>query len=399
MTTYAATIMNKMAEWGLNGFLVKVDIAKAFATVPHHAIISACDSFGVPLAWCQVVEQEVVDNKIVLSYLGQELGTVALYRGILEGSPFSPLLFAIFSNYLMQQLLSHPQFVEVQLVLPAAANHPHLRLPPVAYFDDWLLPCCFNGGVQRVLDIFGALVSTYDMALAADQGKIAYIGRGSAGSSVFYGGEQIMQAPHFVLLGVRIDSSGSAYAALEFRFICASAAWAQFQKLCNLRHLNIGNYCKAVSAVFSNSLVYGMGGWPFDATLAIKLQSYVSRTGLSAVPLRISRSPTIAIAHLRRLEEFKELKRNETMRNPLLQVASQRTALFEPPPYLKAVLQFRTLTWARSLSLSSRPARTRGGRILDLQEQLAVEKEEFAMSKHFGRSAWTIRYGAGGLWS
>ena len=71
--------------------------------------------------------------------MGQPLGRINLRRGLLEGSPIAFILFGKISNHLMVHLLARTQFVECQLVLPAANNCASLRLPPVARFDDWLL--------------------------------------------------------------------------------------------------------------------------------------------------------------------------------------------------------------------------------------------------------------------
>ena len=68
-------------------------------------------------------------------------------------------------------------------------------------------------------------------------------------------------------------------------------------------------------------------------------------------------------------------------------------------PHLQSVLAYRNLDWARSLTLQSRPARTRGGIVLDLGAQLHGEVDDLDKSKHFAVQAWAIRYGASGLWN
>ena len=167
----------------------------------------------------------------------------------------------------------------------------------------------------------------------------------------------------------------------------------------NVNNLNIGNFCKAVDTVFTASLVHGIAGWPFDNSLAAKVQSYVGRIGTGAVRLRVSEAPTLAIAFLRRLKAVKELKRNGVLRDPLRMIAAQRVTLHRPPQFLQSVLTYRTLEWARSLTLNARPARTRGGIILDLHAQLTQEAADAEISKILAVNAFAIRYGASGLWT
>ena len=398
MTTYASLTMSKLTEWGLSGYLLKVDISKAFATVPHYEVIAACEFLGVPVGWCHAVEAEIRDNYLLVSYNGLFLGVVGMFRGIVEGSPLSPLLFGIWSNYNMHKLLAHPQFISSQLVLPAAANHGHLRLIPLAFFDDWLIPCQDVPAVQTVIDVFGGLLAVQDMSLANEPGKLEFIGRGTFGASVYCGDRQIVQLPSMIILGAKIDSAGNAYTALEHRNAVAHANWTRFKKAVNINHLNIANHCKAIDAVFAASLIHGMAGFPFDVSLASKVQSYVGRVGISCVKLKPSEAPTIEIAFLRRREAFKRLKRSCTLCNPLRRIAAQRLGLQKLPSYLQALVEYRTLSWARSLTLASRPPRTRGGIILDLGEQLEAERLDLEMSKFFAVNALIIRYGHAGLW-
>jgi len=172
-----------------------------------------------------------------------------------------------------------------------------------------------------------------------------------------------------------------------------------FARLANVKYLDTHNFCKCVNSAYAASLVHGMAGFPFDNSLAAKVQSMVGRIGLGAVRLRVSQAPSIQVAHLRRSREFKELKRAGAMKNPLLLIGAQRMTLLSPPTYLRSVFEYRTLEWSRTLSLNSRPARTRGGIILDLGAQLLRETEDFSKSKHFATRAWSIRYGGSGLWT
>ena len=183
-----------------------------------------------------------------------------------------------------------------------------------------------------------------------------------------------------VVLGIRVDSSGSFYTALQHRQICAEASWAKLTNAVNIKRLTIANKRKGFSSTFGSSLTYGLASFPLDGTACNKIQSIVSNAALCAVPLRVSSHPTLQIAHLRRREEPKDLKRRAILGDPLLKIASQRFLLTSIPPYLQGLLEYRTLEWSRSVSLASRPARTRGGRILCLMEQLQVEAEEFSKS-------------------
>ena len=134
--SYCALIMSKLTEWGLNGYLLKGDISKAFATVSHDELISACEFHGVPVGWCQVVSSEIRGNMLLIKFHGQTLGIVSMHRGLVEGAPCNPLLFGIWASFTIHKLLAHPQFVSSQLVLPAAVNNCSLRLAPVGFFDD-----------------------------------------------------------------------------------------------------------------------------------------------------------------------------------------------------------------------------------------------------------------------
>ena len=96
---YAASIMNKLSEWDLKGSILMIDIAKAFATVPHHVLLTACEFIGAPLCWIQAIGVDITRNVTQLNFQGERIGNVHVQRGILEGSPTPPILYAIFSHF------------------------------------------------------------------------------------------------------------------------------------------------------------------------------------------------------------------------------------------------------------------------------------------------------------
>ena len=112
----------------------------------------------------------------------------------------------------------------------------------------------------------------------------------------------------------------------------------------------------------------------------------------------VGHSGDIRAAHMDRASKLKRLKKAGVIRDPLLLIASQRPCLHNPPGYLRHVLEYRDLDWARSVTLQTRPARTRGGRIPCLRIQFDEEKSTYAVSKRFGASTWAMKYGEGGLW-
>ena len=237
------------------------------------------------------------------------------------------------------------------------------------------------------------------MALSKDPGKIEFIGHGSSGACVFFGDRKVVQSASFILLGVKLDIKGSPYTALEHRCTVAAIRWATLKKICNIRHLNVKDHCRAINSVYVSSLIHGMSAFPFDTSLATKVQQCVQRIGISTVKLRIAEAPTIEIAFRRRLDSFKKLKLDGILRDPLSNIAAQRVSMHPLPSFLQSVVDYRTLQWARALSLQARPARTRGGVILDIGEQYQQKKNDAELSRNYALSSWCVRYGAARLWS
>lgn len=97
------TILNKAIHLGKHSRLVGVqlDVSTAFDTVYHAAVAAVMSSHWVPLCLQNTVSNMYADGTNSFGHLD---ASITLRRGVKQGDPFSPLLFNLVLNPLMQQL-------------------------------------------------------------------------------------------------------------------------------------------------------------------------------------------------------------------------------------------------------------------------------------------------------
>ena len=370
-----ATSMQLAHEWCLGTVALSADIAKAFASIPHAAILEACRFIGIPIAWIDAVSDEIYGTTLLLQERGVEVGQVRLGRGLLEGSPVSPLLLAIFMNFVLAQLKADPDFTSAMVTMPACINQVALTLQPIGWVDDWIFMCQNSDSAQIVLNKFAQALRQYDVKLAGD--KINFIG-GRPGVSLWHEGKQVKKSDYLIVLGAMVDDKGSPVTHAEHRAQMAERSWALAVSTMKLNGIGKSYQMKAFNAIFVPSLAWAVDAFPVTYSACAILDS-------------------AALRPLRRLwqgigedvpERWRELHRHIRERQdagdlkcPVPHAIARQERLraryhHQPNDQFCKLLRWRGVEW-QSLDLPrrQRPARREGKPFRHLEQDLRVLRE------------------------
>lgn len=84
--------------------LISLDLAAAFDSVPHNAILRALRRTKVDNKYINLVEASFANSSTTIHCNGRTIGTVPILRGVKQGDPASPVHFNIFMDELIATL-------------------------------------------------------------------------------------------------------------------------------------------------------------------------------------------------------------------------------------------------------------------------------------------------------
>jgi hypothetical protein len=115
---------------------LKLDFEKAFDLIEHDIVLEMLKVKGFPTRWISWVEDLLSSATSAVLLNGTAGKDFKCKRGVRQGDPLSPLLFAIAAD-LLQSVINHEY--ELGRLLPPFPQNPDMPFPIVQYADDTIL--------------------------------------------------------------------------------------------------------------------------------------------------------------------------------------------------------------------------------------------------------------------
>lgn len=151
----AHELIRNFNKKGAEKICIKVDLQKAYDKVNRSFIIHMLDSMGVPVKLLKLIKYCIDTPTFSILVNGKPTGYIQSNRGIRQGDPLSPYLFAVAMEWFTLQMeLAHNQ----GLIQPVFNHQPYVT--HLLYADDLLVVIKGNlKAAEKIKDIFRDLES------------------------------------------------------------------------------------------------------------------------------------------------------------------------------------------------------------------------------------------------
>ena len=209
-------------EWKVPVFVAQLDLKKAFDRVFHSAILKALLLQNVSLQSIGILAALLKQSTTMIS-LGQVCARpVEMHRGLPQGAPESPLLFALVTEMVLRPLLSRWR--------AAGWTFDSLHLSAVCYADDVLLVSRSKEGLESmVADVIEGFVR---VGLAVSTEKCHWSSYPSfTGTSLSFGADQVEWETSLTFVGTILDLNGNDGLAIAYRRAQATKVYFKWKQV------------------------------------------------------------------------------------------------------------------------------------------------------------------------
>ena len=265
-----ATLMHtirRRTQAGLPTFACFFDAPKAYDSVPHDLLLYRLLQKGVTGKAFAVVDRMYSSAYSRVRVDGVLSSAFPVQRGVAQGCPLSPLLYAVFIDSVLDDLNALPPDGLVSVPAPGWER----TLPGQAYADDLCGLAATPGGAQRVVDVVFAHSRRWGWSLNIPKSVLTVFGpvavrREHASVRLRWGPDLLPRSALAKYLGVLLEDSGlfgAQQAAAAARGWRALGRWMPALKCV---HLTAATKSTVIRTRVAPCMLYGMELWPVSTS-------------------------------------------------------------------------------------------------------------------------------------
>jgi len=258
------TISERVLQMGKNVYMCFVDYQKAFDRVKHDKLLEVMERAGIPELERRLIINLYWHQQAAVRWDNEVSRYVNIKRGIRQGCVISPILFNLYSEFMITEALENETGIKFN-----GNNITNLR-----YADDAVLVADTKKKLQRMLDRLGETCKVYGMEMNVKKTKVMVVCKtGKMKCCVTIDDKTVEQVERFKYLGSWITEDGRCEEEIKARIGMAKAAFWQNKEIMR-RNVRFCTKKKILNCYVFSVLNYGCECWTWNKATCKKVNAF-----------------------------------------------------------------------------------------------------------------------------
>ena len=252
---------------GRKVYLCFVDYQKAFDRVKHSKLLVVMEKAGVPILERRLIINLYWGQPAAVKWDGEIGRDVSVERGVRQGCVISPLLFNLYSEFMINEAMETVEGIGFNGV-----NITNLR-----FADDAVLITDKRKKLQKMINRLNETCKDYGMEVNVKKTKVMVLGsteeQGKKQRAVRLGVVPLEQVTRFKYLGSWITDDAKSEVDIRAKIGLAKAAFWQNKELMR-RNIRFSTKIKILNCYVFSILNYGCECWTWNKAMRLKVNAF-----------------------------------------------------------------------------------------------------------------------------
>ena len=248
-------------------YLCFVDYQKAFDRVKHDKLVEVMEKAGVPELERKLIVNLYWRQHAVVRWDGEVSREVKVERGVRQGCIISPLLFNLYSEFMMKEAMEGVEGISF-----GGVNITDLR-----YADDAVLVADKRKKLQHMIDRLNETCKAYGMEINIKKTKVMLMNKkekqNRMKTKIRLNGVPLEQVKRFKYLGSWITEDARSDEDIRARVGMAKAAFWHNKDVMR-RNIGFKTKMKILNCYVFSILNYGCESWTWNEAMRKKIDAF-----------------------------------------------------------------------------------------------------------------------------
>ena len=269
-------VIEKIHEHNDVGFLVFIDLRKAYDSVSRPALWRALEVLGVPPSMIRLISSFHDGMSAQVRVGGGHIQRIPVNNGLRQGCSMAPVLFNLFFGLVLEKwsaemAKTHPNHgvtfrfnINGNLYNRPRTSHQSSSAPDLEFADDAVLMTPTHSLAQVALTTFASVATSFGLNVNFTKTKVMGCGVGLSNEDrqpISIGCHTVAYVDSFVYLGSLLSSDARISAEVDRRLANASRAFGALHCVFRNQSLSVRTKRLVYSACVLSTLLYGAECW------------------------------------------------------------------------------------------------------------------------------------------
>ncbi len=251
-------------EVNKNIYLCFIDYQKAFDRVRHDKLVEIMEKAGIPELERRLIINLYWQQQAMLRWENDTTRTFEIRRGVRQGCILSPILFNLYSEFMIAEALDDLKGVQFN----------GINITNFRYADDAVLAAYSKQKLQVMLDKLSETCNNYGMAINVKKTKVMVVSkRGKIKCQVTLDNKTLEQVSRYKYLGSWISDDAKCVEEIRTRIALAKEAFWKNKELLR-RNIRPRTKLKILNCYVFSVLNYGCECWTWNKATLKKIDAF-----------------------------------------------------------------------------------------------------------------------------